>query len=243
MTEEGADRMFFSTIQMHSMRVLGTDGEAGYADSFVFSRGTWQCRYVVVRLDESLGGGEAILPAGMLSGSAEGGVLRLGVDIRLLAENPGFELSSPIARGREKDIHRYYGWPPYWAEDEENREPGFFIGQAMSGYEQHGEAMTEFCTTSEIIGYHVQGNDAELGEVRDMLIDGETRRLEFIVVEVSPEMPTKVVDIARVERVDWIDRHIYADISRAEAVGGPDHSPGEAVDPQFQKHLEALHYW
>ena len=104
-------------------------------------------------------------------------------------------------------------------------------------------------SSREVIGYHIQASDGELGHVEDFIIDDETWAIRYLVVDTKNWWPGEKVLISPnwVGRVSWEDRIVFIHLSRESVKNSPRYSEDALVTRGYEDKLHRHHnhrgYW
>ncbi len=120
--------------------------------------------------------------------------------------SPDIDTARPISRQYEAKFYEYYGWDYYW------QSPGIWEYK----YRLNDPQNPHLRSTKEVIGYHILANDGEIGHAEDFLIDSETWRIQYMLVDTSNWWFGKKVIIlpAQVKTIVWAERQIVVDLER-----------------------------
>jgi hypothetical protein len=77
-----------------------------------------------------------------------------------------------------------------------------------------GDPHLRSCT--QVIGYHIQALDGDIGHLDDFLVDDETWKIEFAVVDTKNWGLAKHVLISppQIKEIDWCGRFVRIDLTR-----------------------------
>jgi hypothetical protein len=174
-------------------------------------------------------------------------------------EAPDVETDQPVSRQWESDAYEYYGWSPYWG-------TGSYLG--MAGYgggyvslrpspklmqrERDIDAAQRIKddpalrSANEVVGYHIQASDGQIGHVEDILVEDEDWSIHYLVADTKNWWPGRKVLISplTVREIDWSDRQVRLGTDRQKVKDSPAYDPSTTVDPiyenSFRKHYGDL---
>jgi hypothetical protein len=104
-------------------------------------------------------------------------------------------------------------------------------------------------STKEVIGYHIQAVDGEIGHVEDLIVDDEEWFLRYLVVDTRNWLPGKAVLVAPgwAKRVDWVKRKVHVDLPQEAIRDSPEFDPSRPVNREYEVRLYDYygrpHYW
>jgi sporulation protein YlmC with PRC-barrel domain len=227
----GRHTMIRSVKDLHRCSVAARDGDIGKVDDLYFDDQRWVIRYLVVdarQLDRM----RPVLISPMSVGSVKWaeGVITLSVTKEQVKKSPDIDTNKPVSRQREADYLHYYQYPYYWGGT------GFWgaglspvvvapIGPEIGGEreavdeaegQQSQAGDSHLRSTHEVIGYHIEATDGELGHIDDFLVDDESWAIRYAVVDTSNWWFGRkvVVDPTLIRDVNWSGRKVSVDISR-----------------------------
>jgi len=114
--QEPADSHLRSSQEVTNYRIEAIDGEIGRVHGFVVDDETWTIRYLEVATTENWWPGKKVLvsPAWAERVSLEDLKVYVGLTREAIKKAPEYVESRMITREYEKELHSYYGRPPYW---------------------------------------------------------------------------------------------------------------------------------
>ena len=213
--------MLRSVKELAGYAIRATDGDFGKGNHFLFDDTTWTVRYLVVITGYSLSGRLALVsPAAIGKADNQERVLPVSLTKEQIRSSPDIDTDMPVFRQQELALARYYGWPSYWGGDA-------LVPQAADEVVEgavHTEHDPHLRSAQEVMSYHVQARDGELGHVEDFLVDDETWSIRYLVLNTRNWWRGKKVLVApaRVQRINWAHRKVYLDLSREEIRSRPE---------------------
>jgi hypothetical protein len=235
---------------MQSYRLHATDGEIGKIDDLYFDDNAWVIRYMVADTGAWLEHRRVLIsPISVRSVNWETSEVYIALTRDQVKDAPDIDIHNPISRENELSFHRYYGWPFYWSGEGlwgGAMAPGALYGVPFVepmpdlGKEAEGappiEAGKETTTdthlhsTSQITGYGIQARDGQVGHLSDFLIDDESWRINYMVINTSNWWSGKKVILPPtwVKQINWVDGRITVDLKRETIKNSPELDP-EAI--------------
>jgi hypothetical protein len=221
--------------------LLARDGEIGRIERGYFDDEQWVVRYFVVHTGGWLLGRDVLIAPRSVAGVDEKNQ-RIALDLsREQVENaPPIDRARPVSRHYEAEYHRHYGWPPYW-------ETSAF-GMPIPPVEPPAGSVSEpadphLRDSGEVVGYHLQARDGELGHVHDLVLDDQDWAVRYFVVDTRNWWPGKKVLVAPiwVDQVSWADRAIFVELGRELIRTAPAYDPNQIIGHDDEVRLYA-HY-
>jgi uncharacterized protein YrrD len=91
----------------------------------------------------------------------------------------------------------------------------------------------------EVIGYHIEANDGEIGHVEDFFIDEENWQINYLLVDTGNWLPGRKVLIAPdwITDISWSDSQVRVNATREQVKNSPEFDPRGAVDRHYESAL------
>ena len=239
--------MLRSSDELRRMTIHATDGELGHVDEFYFDDDTWTIRYLVVRTGSWLSGRLVLLTPTVITGT-DWTAHRLSVSLTMdqVRNSPDVGTDRPVSRLQELEYLQYYDQPPYWMLGAEVGGSAIAIDAAMRAAAAEAEAAgseppTHLRSSREVRGYHIEAIDGPIGHLHHYLIDDDTWRVRFLVVDTSTWWFGKDVVISPdwVSRVSWGGRCLNVDQAREAIKSSPAFDPHVPMTKAYADSLDA----
>lgn len=241
--------MLRSLKDIEGYQVSASDGELGKVSDFLLDDERWVIRYLVVQTtDHFFQDGSQVLISPIFFRQAEWSTHRfhLALTSEKVKNSPSIDMHKPVSRQHEQDYYRYYGYPNYWeytgfwgmSTYPRGLVPGMWR-EGMAERSQKPSADGHLRSDKEIRGYHIQGTDEAIGHVQDCIVDDETWRIRFLVVDTSNWWMGKSVLIAPhwARNISWEQRKVFVDLSRQKIRDSPGWNPETAVNREYETRL------
>ena len=116
--KESMDSHLRSSQEVTNYYLEAIDGEIGSVDGFVVDDEAWAIRYIEVATRNWWPGKKVLVsPVWAERVSWEDSKVYVGLTRETIKDAPEYVESMPITREYEKQLHSYYGRPPYWPRD------------------------------------------------------------------------------------------------------------------------------
>lgn len=200
-------------------KVHGADETIGKVHDSLFNGETWRVRYLVVETGTWLSGTKQLLsPQGLASTAWPDRAVTVDATRQQFQSSPGALSDLPISRQMEEELAKHFAWSMYWA-------AGVGIGKAdhrkaraasMNREEGLLERAEDLRSFNEVTGYHIAANDGDVGHIDDLLVDGESWTVRFLIVRTGNWFSDKHVLIApdSVESIRWSERAVHVALRR-----------------------------
>lgn len=220
--------------------VTAKDGELGLVREIYLDDQNWIVRYVAVSLDDE---GDVLLSPAVFQHREAGSPLTSALARETVFGSPRFDLSQPVTRVQETQLHSYYSWPFYWLAGGLASYP--LVELAAEMRENESAAMEDDPQTQHLRGVsllfdgHIQARDGEIGSISDLLIEDEAWGILYLVVDTGSWLPGKKVLLSPslVEKIDWLTGEVSMDLSVETIKNSPEYDPYSPVDDEYHRRL------
>lgn len=249
--------------ELQGYSIQATDGKIGHVHSFYFDDQSGTVRYLVVETGNWLTERQVLISPESL-GRPDGNDKKLPVNLTKaeIEESPSIANDEPVSRQMEVTLRDYYGWSPYWqtamAPDAWSSIPPAVPTVAGQQHERELEEAVALKTeepnlhlrsSREVIGYHIQALDGEIGHVETFLVDEANWRIQYLVVDTRNWLPGKKVLVAPewIERIVWEERKVHVDLSKEQIKSSPEYDDSQPVRRAYEEelfsHYDSTGYW
>lgn len=246
--------MFFSADDVMHSKVLARDDELGLVQDIYFDDQDWAVRYLVLETGGWFSG-RNVLISPMSAGPVDIESRRVPVNLSRaqIEESPSIDTVLPVSRQQETEMTAYYGWPAYWGGYLPPAEAILPVGAAVPG---QGSAMApesraepQLRSMSEMAGYKIEARDGQIGHVEDFLIEEETWKVRYLVVDTGAVLPGKKVLLAPlwIDRITWADRCVTVDLAAGQIRTAPKFEKRTPLTREYElavfEHYGRPKYW
>ena len=227
-----------------------TDGEIGKVKEFYFDDQTWTIRYLVVETGSWLFGRKILLsPKALLTPDWGKHTFPVNLTMEQIKGSPDIDTDKPISRQHEIDLYSYYPWEEYyWAGGMGITGMGMSYPIAMNTVlqKESDKSVTDnshndlhLRSTDAVIGYSIQSNDGEIGEVEDFIIDDHSWSIVFMEVDTGNWFPGKKVLISPkwIREINWNTSSVVVNASEEQVKNSPEYVPSQEVIDSYEANL------
>ena len=111
------------------------------------------------------------------------------------------------------------------------------------------EDRTRLRSTREVIGYHIQAMDKDIGHIEDFVVDQNMWVIRYLIIDTSNWLPaSKRVLVAPTwaDRVDWTKRKVLVDLTSKEVKNSPEFDSlpvNREYETTLYDYYGRPHYW
>jgi len=231
--------MLRSIVELKGYTVHATDGDIGKVSDFYFDDKEWTVRYLIVDMGNWLVGRRVLIaPAAFQRTDWDAHAVDVKLTREQVKQSPDVDTAKPITRQHEREFAQYYGWPMYWGA------PGGVVGGGMAGTplmpivplpaeapasektdaEREAEEIeSHLRSANEVLGYHLRARDGEIGHISDFLLEDETWKIQYLVVNTANWLAGRKVLVSPswVTQVGWPEREVSIDLKRETIANSP----------------------
>ncbi len=239
--------MLRSTKSMMGYKLEASDGSIGQVEDFLFDEAHWTARWLVADTGDWLPKRRVLIsPISLGEPDWRSQMFPVRLTKSEIENAPAFSADKPVSRDYERMLFNHFTWPYYW----EGTgvwggalvpEPLFRSQEKSPEIENRPEDEQEEILRSaeEVIDYHIQAQDGEIGHVEDFIMDDQPWSLRYMVVDTRNWLPGRKVLVAPdwVDAIRWSDRTVSVKLSRAEVEESPEYKPFAPINREYEERL------
>ncbi len=149
--------------------VHAKDGEIGRIYDFIFDESFWAVRYAEIDIGNWVPGKVILLSTQILGPSALS-TIDTKLTIEQIVNCPTIDPQEIPSRKYEEELHNYFSWAYYWAEQRE-----------ILQYKTSCKLRSVF----SLIGFKLQAMDGEIGHLDDVMIDDLEWKVRYWVIDIG----------------------------------------------------------
>jgi len=92
-------------------------------------------------------------------------------------------------------------------------------------------------STREVLGYHIQATDTDIGHVEDFIVDQDTWIIRYLVIDTSNWLPASkkvLITPSWVDQVEWDKRKVPVDLTSDQIRNSPPFDPTLPVNQEYE---------
>lgn len=230
-----------------------TDGEIGKVNEFYFDDDSWTIRYFIVKTGNWLSGRKVLIsPVVVEEPDWEKKEFPVNLTKEQIENSPDIDTDKPVSRQQEEQLSGYYPWGMYWGDEPDAHGAGIFgmmpgdlynegtgENNATETVESSQNNDLHLQSTKEVTGYTIHATDGEIGKVVDFIIDDESWKIKFLVVDTGTWLDSRKVLLSTdwIKKVNWDSSNVIVDISINEVKGSPEFNATQPVNEVYEHKL------
>jgi uncharacterized protein YrrD len=230
-----------------------TDGEIGTVKEVYFDDSSWTIRYLVVETGTWLSGRKVLIsPQAISSPLKDDEILPVNLTMDQVKHSPDIDTDKPVSRQHEMELYNYYPWTSYWGggmwagglgttgmmlPHVEPFEAAIRQGEANESHGEEGDPHLQ--SSSKVKSYTIHAQDGDVGEVEDFIIDDNTWKIRFLVVDTGNWLPGKKVLISPqwIEHIEWETSRVTVNVGIDKIKNAPEYDQDKPVSDDYEQGL------
>ncbi len=246
--------MLRTATDFSDYKLRALDGDLGTVKEFYFDDSHWAIRYVVTDTGNWLFGRQVLITPNVIHPAIlSGKVLPVELTKKQIEGSPSLTSHVPVSRQFEEEYFGYFGWP-YYANgthivalvptniQSQETDAHKVLDDREIAWDPH------LRSTHDVIGHHIQAIDAEIGHVKDFVLDDETWEIRYLVIDTKNWGHGKHVLISPrwIDRINSDENKVYVNLCSEEISLSPEYVP-ETLNRDYEKrlfgHYNRQGYW
>jgi hypothetical protein len=245
--------VLWKLADLAKLALRARDGVLGRIDELYLSDEDFTVRYLVAALEDEAGSRVLVSPLALLIPNGPARVLPVDLSRGQIEGAPRADTELPVSRRYETRYFDYYRWPYYWVGGSTwgpFLTPGQLSRVALhrapsdSDEESEADGDPHLRSTKELVGYRFEGQDGELGRIRDSIVDVENWTVKFLEIDTRSWWPggsSVLLPRDHVRDVNFGDRRIRSELSRRLVREAPTFDGPSPISPDYERKL-VQHY-
>jgi hypothetical protein len=264
--------MLRSIRDLEKYSIHAIDGDIGHARDFYFDDSTWVIRYLIVDTSVWLPNRKVLIsPISMGQPDWAEKILPVKIMKEQVKDSPDIDTDKPVSRQHEMGYLGYYGYPYYWGGAGlwgESAYPYAMLkghgdvnsdglygglnaedGRTLSGPDKEAHDDPHLRSCKEVVGYHIDATDGDIGHIHDMLVDECTWAIRYVVVETNNWFGAHQVLIVPqwIRSVSWPDHMLSVNLNRKQVKEAPLYDSTAQLEREQEesiyRHYGRKRYW
>jgi sporulation protein YlmC with PRC-barrel domain len=249
--------MLRSLKELFGYDIQAADGEIGSVHDFYFDEAGWITRYLVVDTGPWFLG-EKVLIAPSALGKPDWVAENFPVKMtrQNIQDSPSVDTALPISKQQQIQMHEYFRWPAYWTSttpfhsstlpivarfNQRDMQQDKIKKEVLARMRQENDTLR---SAKEVIGYTVSGKDDDLGKVDDIILDDESWRLVYLVLDTSTLLLKGKKTLIAIPWIKWISykgREVQLELGQQIIEDSPPYDPETPITQSFEEVLYDYH--
>jgi hypothetical protein len=222
------------------------DGDIGRVDDFRFDDEHWAIRYLVVRTEPWLGRHVLISPISVRQPDWVAGKLEVRLTRDQIRNSPEVPVSGTLSREEEEQYASHYGYSVYWGGPHPwgwAGFPGALAGSPPPEYTppKPGDiARAAIRSVHALRGAHVHARDGEIGHVDDCVVDDESWRIRYLLIDTSNWIGGThvLVPTESIRAFDWADGRLNVNLTTNRIRSAPRYDAARPIDGSVEEAID-----
>lgn len=253
--------MLRSVKELIGYRTLTKDELGGVVHDFLFDDVAWTIRYLVVDTGTWLPDRKVLIaPAALGKPDWETQLLPLHLTGEAVENSPDIDVHQPISRQQELELLEHYQWPIYWTDTSpgptglrglrpehslearkgaaiKEKDVDEEVAEQVIAGQQSGDPHLR--SSGEVIDYHIQAVDGEIGHVEDFIADDESWMIHYMVVDTRNWLPGKKVLVSPrwISQVNWSESKVLVELTQEAVKDSPEYDPAAPINREYETRL------
>lgn len=208
--------------------IRANDGQIGKVEEFYFDDENWIVRYLVVKTGGWLFGRKVLIsPQSVQKIAWDNKDLLINLTKEQVQKSPDIDTDKPLSRQQEIELYGHYTWQRYGGN-------GFYAGgvgavlpelpvldEGITPNDYNSDKQREYDlhlrSTNIITGYHIHAIDGEIGHVNDFIIDDETWKVLYLVIDTSNFIGGEkiLISVINIQEIQWLQSKVMVNMTKA----------------------------
>jgi sporulation protein YlmC with PRC-barrel domain len=236
--------MLIKTEDLKGFNTESIDDIQGEIYDFYFDDLFWNIQYLLIKTGGLLKE-KSILMSHVVLGvpDIERQALSVKVSFQTNNKKEKPEELQTISESKEKKASEILNWPlsrlNLVSLDEKDLKN--LINNMVTDGKQHYENENlHLRSRNEVLGYHIQAKNGEIGHVDDLIIETESWKIRYLIVDTRNWLPggkDVLISPAWIEKIKWNKNRVYIDLKKGVIENSPPYDPEAPIDDQFELKL------
>lgn len=227
-----------------------TDGDIGAVYDFYFDEKAWMVRYLVVKGGDWVNNRLLLFaPQALGQPDLQENVFPVLLSSEMIKNSPIIRTDQPVEAKDEVELRQYYQWPLNW----DPNDPGGLGPGSVAAYPlvELAEQMNRNAPPPPVpqgsimrsmhhtLGFSIHARDGSVGEVDDFIVDDETWRIMYLVVDAGSWLSSRKVLVSPTwtEQVDWDNHTLNVDLKKETIQNSPEYDPSVPLERTYESKL------
>lgn len=242
--------MLRNISDLFGFSIHAEDGEIGHIEDFYFDDDRWTIRYAVVNCGNWLTGRRVLISPEAFIGHADSLGRRFPVRLTKVQvkNSPDLDTHQPISRQQEEELFAYYSWPAYWpplavAGNGSTQIPVAHPAKTVKKEDLH------LRSAKVVKKYSIHAKDGVLGQVADFVVEDDSWKIRYLVVDTNKLLKSRqvLIAIAWIDHISWTESNVFVRLTKEQIRKSPQINTLLPIDREYEEklyqHYEQPEYW
>jgi uncharacterized protein YrrD len=251
--------MLLAASALQGYHIWASDGMIGTVRDVLFDDRSWKIRWLVVDTGDWLSGRKVLLaPTFCGTIDIQARLLPVRLTKARVKASPTLSQDEPVSMQMQRSYQAYYGADLDWGTTyfaggiaglpmpfrPLSSEAGELAAE-QTGYGLADSGDPDLRSNAAITGYHIEASDGGIGHVEDLLLSDEDWTVRYLIVDTRNWWPGAHVLMSpyAVRSVDWTDKKILVNASRAQVRSSPPWDPVATIERAYETSLHRHYDW
>ena len=255
--------MLNSAKKLNKYKLNSSDGEIGKVKDFYFDDQHWMIRYLIADTGGWLSSRKVLLsPHSIMSVDKVQELINIELSMSQIENSPPLESDKPVSRQYQERLFNHFNYPIYW-QGFQTIGMGLQAGTTIPAtphlehlndpVENEAKASEDWDpnlrSIDQVLGYHIQSTDDEIGHIEDFIIDDESWTIRYLVIDTKNWLPGKKVLVSPewIKNIHWDESIVYIDLSSEAIQQSEEYREVEVLDRDYEirlyEHYNRKRYW
>jgi sporulation protein YlmC with PRC-barrel domain len=245
-------KMLRSANELKGYKIIALDGEIGKVYGFYFDDHQWTIRYLVADTGTWLENKLVLIsPHSLGKPKWQEKELLVSLTKKQIEESPDIDSDKPVSRQHEIELSNYYQWPNYWAGTSGYIPAYGYIPPVPAPVTiEQEEGDPNLRDIREVTSYSIHAIDGDIGHVEDFIIEDETWKIRYLVIDTRNWLPggrKVIISLPWIEKIVWHESKVYVNLSRNKIKNSPEYDFSiplvRKYEEELHKYYEKPEYW
>jgi len=203
--------------------IKARDGVVADVYDFYFDDRVWKIRYLVGKVDVI--GRKVLIPSRtLIQQDATNHSLATSLTKSEVKFAPSLDIAQPVSLQQKAKLQENHGCSLAWLAQKTFLLRLLGLNSPENAADDTTQNNSHLRSAQEILGYHIQASDGQIGYLDNLLFENNSWNIQFIVVSTHRWLPGRkvLVSPAWVQTINWSQAKIYMNLTRDSIENRPE---------------------
>lgn len=241
--------------EIKNYKINCLDGEIGKVKDFYFEDQNWTVKYLIVNMGNWLIGRQVLIsPRSIVSVNKEVETISVNLSKEQVENSPLLESDKPVSLQYQEQFYGYYQYPLYATGMQDGSTLNVIPIETekeliLQKAEEARDWDPNLRSINVVNGYTIQALDNRLGHVDDFIIDIDSWKIRYLLIDTKVWLPGRKILIAPgwIDHVSWDESKVFVKLTTDEIKASPDFSEEAILNRDYEtkmyEHYKRDAYW